>query len=135
LYGSRTNRSNGVFKIIDDALERKKIQYVGNKNSIRKYIHVIDAAKATVNLMSSKYKNKYVNIVGDKSYKVTELLDSVSKSLKISGKINFLNAKMMGHYIKSPKLFRLRAGINYRLKKYTKFKNGVNYLIHRMKKN
>ena len=135
LYGLRTNRSNGVFKIIMDALENKKLQYVGSKQTVRKYIHVIDAAKANVNLMSSKYKNKYVNIVGDKSYKVTELLDIVSKSLKISGKVNFLNAKMMGHYIKSPKLFRLRTGINYRLKKYTKFKHGVNYLINNMKRN
>ena len=112
----------------------KQLEYIGKKSSIRKYIHVSDAAKATANIISPNYKNKYVNIVGEKSYKVTELLNIVSKSLKLTGKINFLNSKKMGHYIKSPKLFRLRTGINYRLKKYTKFKHGINYLIHNMKK-
>jgi len=135
LYGLRTNRSNGVFKIIDDALEKRKIQYNGNKKTIRRYINVADAAKATADIMSNRYKNKYVNILGDKIYKVTELLDIIAKSLKISGKIKFLNANMMGHYIKSPKLFKLRKGVNYRLKKYTKFKYGINSLIANMKEN
>tara|TARA_Y100000590_G_scaffold463443_1_gene630207 strand:+ start:1626 stop:2504 length:879 start_codon:yes stop_codon:yes gene_type:complete len=134
LYGLRTNRSNGVFRIIDDALENKKIQYVGNRNSIRRYIHVVDAARATVESMSSKYKNKYVNIVGTKFYKVTELLAIISKSLKISEKVQFLNVKMMGHYIKFPKLFRLRKGMNYKLKNHIKFKYGINSLIQNMKK-
>ena len=60
-----------------DANERvkpfeKKIEYDGKKNSIRKYINVIDAAKATSNIISPKYKNKYVNITGKKSYKVSQ---------------------------------------------------------------
>ena len=84
LYGMRTDRSNGVYRIIKDALQNKELQYIGNKNVIRKYINVIDAAKATANTISLKYSNKYVNITGARSYKVTHLLDVVAKSLKIN---------------------------------------------------
>ena len=135
LYGLRTNRSNGVFRIIEDAIEEKKIQYIGNKKALRRYIHVADAARATTDIMSSKYKNKYVNILGTKIYKVTELLNIISNSLNIRGKVRFLNAQVMGHYIKFPKLFRLKKGTNYKLKNDTKFQNGISSLIKNMKKN
>ena len=85
--------------------------------------------------MSSKYKNKYVNILGTKIYKVTELLNIISNSLNIRRKVRFLNEQVMGHYIKFPKLFRLKKGTNYKLKNDTKFQNGISSLIKNMKKN
>ena len=134
LYGLRTDKSNGVFRIIKDALENKNLKYVGSRSSIRKYIHVIDAAKATANIISKKYKNKYVNITGRKSYRVTELFKLVSSTLKISGKVKYLNRKATGHYVKSPKLFKLRTGINYKFNNNIKFKNGIQSLINYAKK-
>ena len=134
LYGLRTDKSNGVFKIISDALNKKKLMYIGNKNSVRKYIHVKDAAKATANIISKKYKNKYVNITGKKSYRVKELFRIISKSLKIKTKPKFLNKNNIGHYIRSPKLFKLRTGINYKFENNIKFKNGINSLISFVKR-
>ena len=134
LYGLRTNRSNGVFRTIDDALEREKIQYTGNKKALRRYLHVIDAAKATVDIMSPRYKNKYVNILGAKIYKVTQLFDIIFRTLNIKQNVTFLNAQAL-NYIKFPKIFRLRTGINYKIKKYTKFSHGINSLVKNMKKN
>lgn len=134
LYGLRTDRSNGVYRVIDDAIKNNRIQYFGHRNSLRRYIHVVDAAKATVDTISSKFKNKYVNIVGPKLYKVTDLFNIVSKSLKIASKVRCLNLNTMGHYVKSPKLFRLRTGLNYKFKKNINFKYGINSLIDSIKR-
>ena len=133
LYGKRSNRTNGVFRILEDALKNKKFQYIGSRNSVRRYIHVSDAAKATAEVLSDKYKNKYVNIVGAKSYKVTQLFKIVAKSVKISSKVKYLNSGFAGHYVKSPKLFKLRTGTNYRFNKYIKFDYGIKGLINYIK--
>ena len=134
LYGLRTNKSNGVFKIIKDAIEKRKIQYAGNKRSLRKYIHVIDAAKGTANIISPKYKNKYVNITGVKLYRVTQLLKIISEFLKIKSKVNYLNPNVTTRYIKFPKLFKTRIGSDYKFKKSIKFENGIQSLINNIKK-
>ena len=135
LYGPRTDKSNGVFKIIDDATKSQQLKYIyGNRSSVRKYIHVLDAARATANVISKKYKNKYINIVGIKSYKVTQLLKIVSKSLNISSGVKFLDKKTIGRYIKFPKLFKLRKGINYKFKKTIKLEYGIQNLINHIKK-
>jgi len=135
LYGPRTDKSNGVFRIIDDATKSQQLKYIyGNRSSVRKYIHVLDAARATANVISKKYKNKYINIVGIKSYKVTQLLKIVSKSLNISSGVKFLDEKTIGRYIKFPKLFKLRKGINYKFKKTIKLEYGIQNLINHIKK-
>tara|TARA_B100000700_G_C14965432_1_gene818606 strand:- start:346 stop:1209 length:864 start_codon:yes stop_codon:yes gene_type:complete len=134
LYGTRTNKSNGVYKIVNDAIKNKQLQYVGSKKVIRKYINVLDASKASANTILPKYANKYVNITGERSYKVTYLLNTVSKFLKLPNRVKYLNASVTGHYIKSPKLFKLRTGINYRLSKYIKLKKGIYSLIKDIKK-
>ena len=133
LYGLRTNESNGVYRIIRRAIKNKKLEYSGGKNSIRKYVHVIDAAKATADIISNKYKNKYVNILGKKYYKVSKLFKIISKRLKILDKVNYSNKVTTGHYTKRPKLFKLRTGINYRFKKYINFKYGINTLINEIR--
>ena len=133
LYGVRSRRTNGIYRIIKNALDKKKIEYDGKKNSIRKYINVIDAAKATSNIISPKYKNKYVNITGKKSYKVTDLFKILSGHLEIPYKVKYLKTLRVGHYIKHPKLYKIKNGINYHFKNNIKFSNGIKFLINSMK--
>ena len=133
LYGPRADISNGVFGIVNNAFKKKKLEYYGNRSTIRKYVHIFDAAKATVDSLATKYNNKYVNITGAKSLKVSELFKILSKSLKISSQVKYLNKNNPGHYIKSPKIFKLRTGINYKFKKHMKFENGIKLLINYLK--
>ena len=55
LYGARSGFNNRV-KIIYYAKKNKKFIYFGSKNSIRKYIHVEDAAKASVGILKVNFK-------------------------------------------------------------------------------
>lgn len=129
LYGERATASNGISRILNKAIRTKKIEYAGNRSSIRKYIHIIDAAKASADVISKKYKNKYLNIVGPKSYKVLDLLKIISKLVKSKKKIFFLKKKALGHYVKLPKKLKIKKGTNYRLKNSIKLKTGLKNLI------
>jgi len=133
LYGLRCDETNGVYKIVSDAVKKKKLVYMGNKNAKRKYIHVIDAAKASVSILSKKFENKYVNLMGTKSYKVKKLLAIVSKLLNMKNKASYSNIKFTGHYIKRPKIFKIMKGINYKFSSSVKIQKGLEEIISSVK--
>ena len=58
VYGSRADKRNNLSKIIDLGLRSKKLKYSGKSVAERKYINVIDAAKASISILSKKYQNK-----------------------------------------------------------------------------
>ncbi len=114
VYGPRSDMSNGVKNIIVKAKRKMKISYSGSKRSIRQYIHVKDAAQASVKILNSKYKNKCIMLTGNHSIKVTKLLKILSKNLNIKKKIVFNKKEKYGHYTKKP--------IPYKITKTEKFK-------------
>ena len=114
LYGARSGFNNRVKKIIYHAKKNKKFIYFGSKNSIRKYIHVEDAAKASVGILKSKFQNKIIVLTGKKSYYIKNIFMFLAKNLNINKK-NFKYKKMNenGHYTKKPKIYKLDHGKVY----------------------
>ena len=66
VYGPRATDANSVKNIIKYANKNKKILYPGNKKSKREYIHVKDAAKASVEILNKKFVNKCLMLTGKK---------------------------------------------------------------------
>ena len=130
LYGLRAPTSNGIFRVLNTAIKNKTVQYAGNRTSIRKYINIYDAAKASADVISDQYKNKYINIVGNKSYKVSDLLKIVAELVGSRKKIIYLKKKAIGHYIKSPQKLKIKKGTNYKFKKSIKLHVGLKDLIN-----
>ena len=60
LYGPRTDNSNGLYRIINSALKNGVISYEGHPESMREYIHVEDAAIASVDAISDDFKNENI---------------------------------------------------------------------------
>ena len=56
IYGKRSNNTNGVKKIIKNALKNKEVVYEGSIKSKRNYLSAQDAAKITVSTIKKKYK-------------------------------------------------------------------------------
>ncbi len=134
VYGLRADKSNGLRKIIDQAIWRKKIIYQGNNKSVRKYINVLDAAKACAEVLKNKYKNKCVILTGKKITKIKELLKFIAKDLKINSKIIFFNDKTnSGHYIGTPKPYRGKIGRNLLFKSKINFYPALSNLIKSIK--
>ena len=126
LYGNGSDKSNGINKIIDHALKKKKLLYRGSKKAARKYIHVYDACRACAISMNKKYDNKYLNITGKKKIQITKLLQSLSEILSISKKnIFFKNFTNEGHYVSEPKIFKPRKGINLNIKHHQNFQDSL----------
>lgn len=134
LYGTRSQKVNGVRKIVDYAIKNKEVSYDGTAKTIREYIHVKDAAKATATILSKKYKNRHIIITGRKKIKLPYFLHALSNILKIKKKIKFKNKKMVGHYTLSPYTYRPNRGKKFTIKNEINFKIGLKDLIKEIKK-
>ena len=135
VYGARADKSNGLRKILDKAIWQRKIIYLGNKKTARKYINVLDAAKACTEVLKDRYKNKCIILTGKKSTKIAELLKFIAKNLKINSKIIFQDDKTnSGHYIETPKPYKAKKGRRLLFKSKINFYDDLSNLIKDIKK-
>tara|TARA_X000000950_G_C13772904_1_gene601763 strand:+ start:195 stop:1076 length:882 start_codon:yes stop_codon:yes gene_type:complete len=102
VYGPRSSINNGIYKILYNALKKKKIEYFGSSENIREYIHVLDAAEATCDLMDKKFDNQIITLTGRESTKVKDLLLMLKDIMSIKKSIKFSKKNLPGHYIRTP---------------------------------
>ena len=134
LYGERSDNSNGVTSIINRAINTDEVSYSGSKNSVREYIHIKDAAKASVDILKEKFKNKHVILTGKKRIKVYDLLKKLAKILKISKNIKFIDKKLLGHYTISPFTYKPKIGKKFIFNSNIDFEKGLLALVKILKK-
>ena len=136
VYGTRSDKNNGIRTILDKAILQRKIIYMGNKKAVRKYINVLDVAKACVKILKKRYENKCIVLTGQKSIKIIELLKFLAKVLNINSQIIYKDEKgNTGHYIKTPNLYKAKKGRGLLLKSRINFHDGLLRLIQDIKKN
>ena len=135
LYGDRSNKSNGVRQIVDNALKNKEASYIGTSKTIREYIHVRDAAKVTADILKNKYKNQHIVITGKSKTKLPYFLRILSKILKIKKEIRFKNKRIHGHYVHSPHTYVPIKGKKFNIKSGINFKKGLKNLVKELKSN
>ena len=133
LYGERSDNTNSVTHIINKAINTGKITYDGSKNFIREYIHVLDAARASADILKDKYKNQHIILTGMKKIKVHDFLKTLAKILKISKKIKFLNEKYTGHYTISPFSYKPKVGKKFAFSSQINFHKGLLKLVNSTK--
>ncbi len=118
-----------MYRIIKNALTKKKSVYEGSKNSVREYIHVQDAAKASVDILDKKFLNKTIVLTGQNTIKVSELLYTINEIMNKKLKVKFSEKKFDGHYIRSPYSFDEDIGKNYKRSTYIDIGQGLIQLI------
>ena len=133
LYGERSDNTNGVTNIINRAIVNDEISYMGSKAFVREYIHVLDAAKASADVLKDKYKNQHIILTGKKKIKVHDCLKILAKILKVSKKIKFLNKKYIGHYTISPYTYKLKVGKRFPFSSQIDFNKGLLKLVNNIK--
>ena len=103
LYGPRSDESNGIFRIIKSALETGVVKYEGHKESMREYIHVMDAALSSIEILDDKYNNKSIVLTGHEPMRVIDVLKMLTEILGISeDNVEFVEGDYIGHYVRSP---------------------------------
>mgnify|MGYP001336752337 CR=1 FL=1 len=134
IYGPRSDKRNGLFRILDNAIYKKKLIYDGSPDAVREYIHVNDAAKTSVDILSTKYKNQTLILTGQEPMKISELLKTIAEILNKKYKIIFKNKKnISGHYNLSPYSYEEDLNLKLRRNSYIDMGQGLIQLINFIK--
>jgi UDP-glucose 4-epimerase len=113
LYGPRSGASNGLYRIVRKALEHGKISYEGNPESIREYIHVADAARASVVALGEEFRNESVVLTGHQPMRVLDLLKMLAEIMGLPDAVDFRDEDYAGHYVRTPYAYQPKLGRKY----------------------
>jgi len=113
LYGPRADASNGLFRIVRDALTRGSISYAGNPEAIREYIHVEDAARASVVILGEEFRNQSIVLAGHEPMRVLDLLKTLAEIMGMPDAIDFRDEEYAGHYVRTPYAYQPKLGRKY----------------------
>jgi len=135
LYGSRADKTNGIFKIINYATKNNKLLYEGSRLTRRNYISVEDASCLSVKILNKKFHNKTLILKGRESIRVLDLLKKLSKILKIDKKKIYFNEKkqQLGHYVNKPDPYKIDIGKELKYEKKINFTESIEKLVSNIK--
>ena len=133
LYGPRSDKHNGLWRIVKNAIEHSKISYTGDPDAMRAYIHVIDAAIASVKILDDSYKNQHLVLTGQETMKVLDLMKMIAEILNISHEVQFIDDKQSGHYIRTPYSYQTKLGLKFTQQVYVDLGQGLLELIDEIK--
>jgi UDP-glucose 4-epimerase len=113
LYGPRADASNGLFRVVARALETGVIRYEGSPDALREYIHVEDAARASVAALGEEFRNQSVVLTGQEPMRVHDLLEMLAEILGLQQAVEFVPLDQPGHYVRTPYAYEPRIGRKY----------------------
>jgi UDP-glucose 4-epimerase len=113
LYGPRADATNGLYRIVRDALALGSISYAGNPDSIREYIHVEDAARASVTALGEEFRNQSVVLTGHQPMRVADLLKTLAEIMGMPDTVQFRDEEYAGHYVRTPYAYLPKLGRKY----------------------
>jgi len=105
LYGDRSDNRNSIHRMLENAIKEKKIDYHGDGDETREYIHVKDAADLSVEALNDKYNDQILMLTGTKSIKYIDLLEMIKEMFKNEIEIVMHAKKSKTHYKMSPYSF------------------------------
>lgn len=114
LYGPRADNTNGLYRIVESALQSGIVKYEGNIESMREYIHVDDAAKASIDVLSDEFVNESIVLTGQEPMLVLDMLKMLTEILGMSeSSIEFTDTDYTGHYVRTPYAYQPKLGKKY----------------------
>jgi len=133
LYGPRADSSNGLYRIVKSALDNGVISYQGSPDSMREYIHVEDAARASLIALSEDFRNQSVILTGQEPMRVLDLLEMLSEILGLSSAIEFVAGEHLGHYVRTPYAYQPKLGRKYMAPMHVDLGQGLLELIDNLR--
>jgi UDP-glucose 4-epimerase len=102
LYGPRADRSNNVHRLLSQALAERRMDYHGTGDEVREYIHVLDAAGMSVDVLAPEFANQFVHLTGQERMTSRDMLKMISEILGGDVAIGFKGSAIPGHYMQTP---------------------------------
>lgn len=129
LYGPRADENNWIYRILKQALMEKKIIRHGDGKELREYIHVYDAARLSVDILSREYKNQHVIISGNQQIKIKDLLIMIKEILNNKIELKFCPVVNVEHYEITPYNFNPKLAKRIQGNHYVDLGQGILDLI------
>lgn len=129
LYGPRSDARNGLYRIVKDALESGVVRYEGSAEAMREYIHVEDAARASVVALGEGFYNQHIVLTGQEPMRVRDLLKMLAEILGVSDEVEFVEGEHLGHYVRTPYAYQPKLGRKYVLPLHVDLGQGLLQLI------
>lgn len=125
LYGPRSDGRNWIHSVLTQALTEGKIVRRGDGEEIREYIHVMDAARSSVEVLAGEFANQHVIITGYQQMKIKDLLVMIKEMLENRITFEFLPPEGTYHYEITPYTFAPRLGKRLLGKSYVDLGQGI----------
>ena len=133
LYGPRSDRSNGVFRLLEEALASGKLIHHGTPDDTREYIHVRDAARLSVEALAAEFANHHLTITGSHPTRLRDLFVMFEEILSKPLEIDYRTEKTpeeARHYRVTPYAYLPRAGRKLTSRYHVDMGQGILELIH-----
>ena len=126
LYGRRANEFNFINNALSQAILHGSIKRKGDGEEIRDYIHVEDAARASIEILSDdKFNNSLVTITGTQTIKMRDLMLMITEIFDNNITIKYQKERIPEHYLITPYSFRPRVSKKYVSNYYRDFGEGL----------
>src|ERR1051326_5005617 len=102
LYGPRADSSNNVYRLLSQALSERRMDYHGTGDEVREYIHVLDAAGMSVDVLAPEFANQFVHLTGQERMTSRDMLRMIGEILGGDVEIGFAGTAIQGHYVQTP---------------------------------
>lgn len=105
LYGPRADGRNAIRRLVDEALRGGPLTLSGSPDSCREYVHVTDAALATVRLLEEEQAHDCVIVSGSVPVRAADLVRMLAEMLGRPLEASYAAASPDGHYQQTPCAF------------------------------
>ena len=133
LYGPRSDKNNGLYKILFNSLKNKRVTYEGDYETSREYLHISDAAVASTHMLNRKFNKFRVNLTGINSIKVYDLLKTINEILGYKKNLKFVKSNNTNHYIRTPYNYSEKLTKKYFLNENVDLGQGILELLNYIK--
>lgn len=130
LYGPRADRENAIYNFVKQAVTDGKIVRHGDGEELREYIHVLDAARGSVEILADEFANQYVILTGQQQMRIKDLLIMINEMLDNKITIEFAPANESYHYEITPFSFAPRVGKRLTGKTYLDLGQGILDMVY-----
>lgn len=77
LYGPRADERNSVHRYLRQALLERRIQAEGTGEELREYVHVLDVARLSVQILQPEFRNEIIILTGHHPLRFKDFLEMV----------------------------------------------------------
>ena len=132
LYGPRADQRNSVFRYLKQARLKKQLNCGGTGDEMREYIHVYDAAKLSVQILSNEFANDHVTISGHHPVKFRDMVSMINEMLGGKVKISYSKSRHPAHYDYTPYSYAPKIGHKLTHSLYIDMGQGLLESLHDM---